>query len=46
MGRLLKLIYNALPFQNFGVLFNHDAHSIVSKKGWVKIYNEGNHSGK
>ena len=38
MGRLLKLIYDCLPLSYFGTFFNHDAHSIVSKKG-KKIIN-------
>ncbi len=33
MGRLLKLIWLLLPFNNFGELFNNDAHSIISRRG-------------
>jgi len=39
MGRLLKLLWSSLPFNSFGVLFNNDAHNIVSKKGW-KVLNK------
>jgi len=38
MGGLLKLMYDCLPFSYFGAFFNHDGHSIVSKKG-KKIIN-------
>ena len=30
----------ALPFQLFGLLFNNDAHSIISKKGKQILYNQ------
>lgn len=33
MERLLKLLYLALPLEFFGSLFNHDAHSIISRRG-------------
>jgi hypothetical protein len=48
MGRLLRILYLALPIHFFDTLFNHDAHSIISSRGRkiLSEQHESNHCGK